>query len=145
MEKPGHYYNTTAQVSALQTLLRKLPDLTQPFDRPPKRHVPGTARHLDADQVQELIAGYHAGATVYELADRFGVDRRTVSAILHRHGVEMRRRGLSAEQVNEAVHLYESGWSQARIGERMGVSPTTVLNRLTERGVTMRDTHGRER
>ena len=55
------------------------------------------ARQLDADQIQELIAGYQAGATVYELGARFGLERRTVSNILHRHDIPMRRRGLSAD------------------------------------------------
>jgi hypothetical protein len=35
---------------------------------------------------------------VYELGARFGVERRTVSNILHRHDVPMRRRGLSPDQ-----------------------------------------------
>jgi hypothetical protein len=79
------------------------------------------------------------------LGDQFGINRRTVSIILHRNGVEMRRRGLSLEQVDEAVRLYEAGWSLARIGERMGVDATTVLNRLRDRGVKTRDAQGRER
>ena len=83
--------------------------------------------------------------TVYQLGDRFGIDRRTVSQILHRHGVPMRRRGLSPEQIDEAVQLYDGGWSLAWIGERLGVNPSTVLARLRERGVRMRDTHGRVR
>lgn len=143
VEKPGHYYNTTAQVSALQALLRKLPNPTQPFDRPPKRHVPGIVKQLEADQAQELIAGYQDGATVYELGKRFGIERRTVSKILHRHGVEMRRRGLTSAQVDRAIWLYEAGWSLARIGENLSVHPTTVLRRLRGRGARMRDTSGR--
>ncbi|MEC3979660.1 helix-turn-helix domain-containing protein [Amycolatopsis sp. H20-H5] len=95
--------------------------------------------------MKELIAGYQAGATVYELGDRFGIDRRTVSEILHRNEVLMRRRGLSTEQVDEAARLYEGGWSLVRIGERMAVDPTTVLNRLRECGVRTRDVHGRKR
>jgi hypothetical protein len=91
----GTYYNTKPQVKALETLLRKLPDPTKPVPPPADRPRPRRARQLDADQVQELIAGYQAGATVYELATRFGIERRTVSAILHRHGVPVRRRGLS--------------------------------------------------
>jgi hypothetical protein len=47
-----------------------------------------SSRQLDANQTQALIQGYTAGATTYELGDRFGIDRRTVSAILHRHGVD---------------------------------------------------------
>jgi DNA-directed RNA polymerase specialized sigma24 family protein len=107
--------------------------------------MPGTAKQLEADQVQELVARYRAGATVYELGDRFGINRRTVSVILHRREVPMRRQGLLLEQIDEAVRLYKSGWSLARIGQRMSVDPTTVLNRLRERGVKMRDTHGHER
>ncbi|WP_219823393.1 hypothetical protein [Nocardia nova] len=68
-------------------------------------------RQLDQDHVQILIRDCVAGATTYELGDRFGVDRRTVSAILHRHDVPMRRRGLSSDQSDEAIRLYGLGWS----------------------------------
>jgi DNA-directed RNA polymerase specialized sigma24 family protein len=107
--------------------------------------LPGTARQLEADQVQELIGGYEAGATVFDLGKQFSIDRRTVSAILRRHQVRMRRRGLSPEQIDEAARLYGQGWSLARIGEKLGVDPTTVHNRLRESGVRMRDAHGRTR
>jgi hypothetical protein len=50
--------------------------------------VPGS---LDTAQVQQLIASYRSGSTVYELAEVFGIERRTVSAILHRHDVPIRR------------------------------------------------------
>ncbi|AEA23509.1 hypothetical protein Psed_1264 [Pseudonocardia dioxanivorans CB1190] len=110
-----------------------------------KRDRPGRARQLRSDQVEQLIAGYRSGATVYELGDRFGVERRTVSTILHRHGVPMRRRGLSPDQVDDAIHLYNLGWSLARVGDHLGVNHTTVLNKLRERGIPTRDTHGRPR
>ncbi|MGH3793492.1 MAG: helix-turn-helix domain-containing protein [Pseudonocardiaceae bacterium] len=71
--------------------------------------MPGTARQLDSQRVQELISGYQAGATVYQLGDQFGVDRRTVSRILHRHGAPMRRRDLSPDQIDKAVQHYEQG------------------------------------
>jgi hypothetical protein len=58
---------------------------------------------------------------VYELGARFGIERRTVSAILHRHGVPMRRRGLSPEQVDHATHLYNLGWSLARVDDHLDV------------------------
>lgn len=140
MELPGAYYNTKQQVSELESLIRRLPKASAPH-RPARRgRIPGSARQLESRQVQELIAEYAAGATVYQLGEQFGIDRRTVSAILHRHGVPMRRRGLSPAQINEAVQLYGEGWSLAKIGERMGVDPTTVLTRLRERGV--RDAQG---
>ncbi|MGY2088634.1 hypothetical protein [Nocardia gipuzkoensis] len=110
-------------------------------DQPPPRR----ARRLDEDEVRTLIQGYMSGATTYEWGDRFGVDRRTVSAILHRNDIPMRRRGLSREQVNEAVDLYDRGWPLARVARYFAVDSATVLNRLRERGVRTRDTHGRSR
>jgi len=145
VEKPGAYYNTKTLVSAFESLLRKLPDPTQPLRRTPRGRVPGTARQFDADQVQTLIAGYRAGATTYELGDRFSIDRRTVSAILHRHGVDMRRRGLSPAQVDDAIRLYSSGWSLVRIGDHLKIDPTTVLRQLRKRDIPPRDTHRRPR
>jgi DNA invertase Pin-like site-specific DNA recombinase len=141
----GPYSNTTAQVSKLEALLRKLPDPSVLVQRAQRGPLPKTARQLERDQVQELIAGYKAGATVYELGRKFGIERRTVSNILHRHDVPMRRRSLSPEQVDEAVRLYRDGWPLARIGRRLEVDPTTVLTKLRARGVRMRDTQGRER
>ncbi len=82
---------------------------------------------------------------MYELAARFGTERRTVSNILHRHAVPMRRRGLTPDQVDTAIHLYKLGWSLARIGDHLGVAHTTVLTKLRERGVQTRNTHGRHR
>ncbi|WP_083666545.1 helix-turn-helix domain-containing protein [Saccharomonospora sp. CUA-673] len=89
--------------------------------------------------MQQLIEGYKSGATVYELGDQFGIERRTASAILHRHGVPMRRRGLSEEQIDDAARLYQQGWSLARIAARMDVAAGTVRQRLYERGVPIRD------
>jgi hypothetical protein len=94
-----------AQFSELEALLKKLSDPSAPLRRAPRRPIPGTARQLEADQVQELIVAHQSGATVYELGTHFGIERRTVSAILHRHEVPMRRRGLSSEQIDEAVRL----------------------------------------
>jgi hypothetical protein len=80
---------------------------------------------------------------VYELATRFGIERRTVSNILHRHGVPMRRRGLSPDQVDTAIHLYKLGWSRARVGNHLGVGHTTFLAALRRHGIPTRDPQGR--
>jgi hypothetical protein len=139
------YYNPKDQVKALEQLREKLPSLDTHLPAPVEQDRPRRARRLGAEQVQELIAGYRSGSTVYELGVLFGIERRTVSTILHRHGIPMRRRGLSPEQVGHAIHLYNLGWSLARVGERLEVNHTTVLTKLRENGITTRDTHGRPR
>lgn len=96
---------------------------------------PGTRqaqKRLDPASVDALVDGYLSGQTVYELAAEFGIERRTVSAHLHRRGVPMRRRGLSLAQKEEALTLRDRGWSLARIGARFDVAPGTVLNGLRQ-------------
>ena len=144
-EVRGPYSNTKDQVRALEELRKKLSSLDTPEPPSIKHDRPRRVRQLRDAQVEQLIADYRSGATVYELGDRFGIERRTASNILHRHGVPMRRRGLSPEAVDDAIHLYNLGWSLARVGECLGVDHTTVLNKLRERGVPTRDTHGRPR
>ncbi|MFD2414767.1 helix-turn-helix domain containing protein [Amycolatopsis pigmentata] len=92
-----------------------------------KRDRPRRVRQLAADQVEQLIADYQSGATVYELGDRFGIERRTVSNILHRHRVPMRRRGLTPEQVDDAIHLYNLGWSHGTLGARAATITSLLL------------------
>ncbi|MBF6215592.1 hypothetical protein IU487_31850 [Nocardia puris] len=148
----GPYYNPETagrnperQLVALENLIQKLPDPTTPASPTVERPKPQRARRLDAAEVAELITGYQSGATVYELADRFGIERRTVSNILHRHEVPMRRRGLSPDQVHTAIHLYKLGWSLARVGNHLGVNHTTVLAALRRAGIPTRDPRGRAR
>lgn len=64
MEVPGGYYKTKQQVSKLELLIKKLPGASKPL-RPARRgRLPGLARQLESQQVQELISGYQAGATL---------------------------------------------------------------------------------
>jgi len=88
-----------------------------------KRDRPPRVRQLCANQIKELIANYQSGATVYELGGRFGIERRTVSNILHRHGVPVRRRGHSPDQVAQAIHRYN-------LALRFGVPHWVVPSRL---------------
>jgi transposase-like protein len=100
-------------------------------------------RRLERPDQQELIARYRAGDLMSDLAQRYGVHRRTVSAILKRHGVPTRASGLAPEQIQRAVLMYAQGQSLAKIGKQLGVDAGTVHARLREQDVQMRDTHGR--
>jgi DNA invertase Pin-like site-specific DNA recombinase len=138
VEKRGPYYNTKAQVRTLEALLEKLPKPGSPEPKRPRRRPPRTARQLDTEQTQELIAAYRAGSTVYQ----FGIDRRTVGKILTRNGVQTKHPGLGPADVDQAARLYADGWSLARIGQRLGITATTIHRRLREQGVAMRTTTG---
>jgi predicted RNA polymerase sigma factor len=85
----GTYYNPDAQVEALETLLRKLPDPAAPASPFTDRTQPGRARQLDASRIQALIQGYTAGATT-QRAER---ERR---AAAQRADEEIRREKMRA-------------------------------------------------
>ena len=86
---------------------------------------------------------YQAGATVYQLAQEFGISRHTVSGRLKKVGAKMRGRSPDNELIDSMVGLYESGYSLAAVGNRVGTSPGTVRHYLITRGVQTRDSHGR--
>ena len=85
-----------------------------------------------------MVADYTAGATLTDLASKFGYSRGGISGALKRAGVQLRRQGLTSSQVDEAERLYCAGLSLARVGERLEVDAGTVRIRLIQRGVTMR-------
>lgn len=143
VELRGTHYNTNVQVRTLEALVRRLPTTVTRTATSPKRRKPRRARQLSNQQAHELTVAYQSGETVYDLAERFKINRKTVSGILHRAGVQIRGR-LTSEQVDEAMQLYASGQSLARIAVKLDTTANTVRARLIERGVRTRDSHGRE-
>ena len=125
--------------------LLSLPKVTAEVASSTVRIRRATPIRLSTQQIADLVRGYRAGQNTYELADRFGLHRATVSAHLHRQGVTVRRQGLNADGVDHAVHLYQQGWSLARIGDHLSVDGGTVWSALKAQGVRLRDPHGRER
>ena len=137
MELLGRYSNRTNWANRVQQALSSRRSATEQHTRR------GTARRLAPERVAALVAGYRQGATVYELAKCYKINRRTVSEHLHRQGVKMRRQGLAEQQVAEASRLYRQGWPLARIARHCGVNTGTVWLALRACRVPMRDTHGK--
>lgn len=102
-------------------------------------------KHLDEYEIEQIVAGYTAGESVYELADRFICHRITISNYLKDRGVQMRRVPLDNEKIQEAIHLYESGLSLVKVGEIVGASSKTVRTRLLEQGIVIRSPHDWQR
>jgi DNA invertase Pin-like site-specific DNA recombinase len=100
-------------------------------------------RH-DASEIAQLVAGYQAGSTIFELAEQFGCHHETVCRRLKTEGVQMRGRQLTPAQVDEAERLYTAGHSLASVGEQLGVWSSTIRKHLRNRGVVMRPPHIRQ-
>lgn len=136
VEMRGAHYNLNPQVIVLEELPHQLPvseSLETPGSRRKPSGLPRRLKKLNADQKRELIDAYCDGATIYELAERFGIDRKTASRILYRQDVPTRGRGLSPAQAERTAHLRAAGWTLARIAEHFGVSARTVARRLGDR------------
>jgi hypothetical protein len=96
-------------------------------------------------EIIDLTTRYKAGATVYELADRFRIHRGTVSSLLERQGVPRRGQSLTSSQIAKAIDLYSMGYSLAKIAPEFACNPSTVWLALLKAGMRMKDSHGRER
>ena len=106
--------------------------------RNPRRRIQ-RAKRLNPSQLTSLVEGYASGATVYQLADRLRIDRRTVSIRLKEQGVNLRRASPTPAMVDKMVQLYTSGLSAQKTGELVGVSADTVLNNLRNSNVARPD------
>jgi len=102
-----------------------------------------TSPRISGAKTQQIAKGYEAELTVYELAEKYGVHRATVSEVLKRNEIAMRRQPPTEAQVDKMVRLYQEGPSLQRVGDRLGFNASTVLNKLRARGITTRDSHAR--
>lgn len=101
-------------------------------------------RRLTAEQVDQLLDEYRAGASMKDLANQWRLHRTTVAAHLRRAGVAPRRRGVPAARLLEAVRLYGQGWSCKRLAERYGCDDETVRQALKRADVSLRAPWERE-
>ena len=106
---------------------------------------PNRARRLTAEQIDELVDAYKAGATAKELGERFKIHKTTVGKHLRARGVDTTPPSITPEDIPKIIWLYEKQyWSTERIAIKLNTSARSVRSRLLEAGVKMRDTHGRE-
>lgn len=142
MEVVGRWSNLSEQGERLQNLVEMVPSgPVEPIARTPKR----VSRRLRQAEIEKVVAGYRAGASVYKLGRQFQIHRDTVASILERQGIPRRGRPLSPAQIEKSVRLYGEGQSLAKIAPKMGCHPSTVRLALLSAGVQLRDSHGRER
>ncbi|WP_410623199.1 hypothetical protein [Amycolatopsis sp. cmx-8-4] len=88
------------------------------------------------------MAAREAGASTYQLGQRFGVHRQTVGKYLKANGIDLTP-GIPPTVLTKASRLYEAGWSLARIATKLDVSAETLRTSLIRSGVKMRGAHER--
>jgi len=99
----------------------------------PRRTIRQEQRHLAPAETEVLCREYQDGASTYQLAKKWGVNRHTVTAILERNGIEQRNHTakISEDEVAEAKGLHtEEGWSVNALARRYGISSKTMKSRL---------------
>jgi hypothetical protein len=99
-------------------------------------------RVIIADEVQ-LVKVYQAGATLKQLAVRYGVNHRTAAAVLGRAIVKSRHTRLSSIDIAQAISLNRSGLSLSAVAEALGGCANSIRNHPRKAGVAIRDSHGR--
>lgn len=96
-------------------------------------HAPRQARRLSAEELDSLVAGYHEGRTVWQLAAKFRISRGVAAEHLKNRGVVMRPTVLGAE-TKRALELHADGLSANRIGKLVGRDPKTVRSMIRRNG-----------
>lgn len=85
-----------------------------------------------------MVTDYQAGATLTDLAAKYGYNRVGVASALKTAGVRLRRTALTNDQADEAERLYAEGQSLATVAARFDVDAGTIWTRLIKRGVAIR-------
>jgi len=142
VELIGRYSNPFEQGERLRDLIEMVPRGSPEVSAGTGKQV---HRRLCPAEIEELVAGYQAGATACQLADQFRIHRTTVLSLLERQSVARHNRRLSSTQINQARELYAAGQSLAKIGKQLGCHASTVRLALLKAGVRMRDCQARER
>ena len=106
------------------------------------RRIETAQTSLTAAEIDNLICDYLGGASINDLAQRYGIHRATVFAHLRRRNTPRRRPGLDVDEAAEAVRLFRGGVSVRAIGRRMGVGRKAVRTALVNAGLIVDSTNG---
>ena len=97
----------------------------------------GPPSRMPLEELEELVA---AGATAYEIADRYGLHEVTVRQVCERHGLKLRpmRPSLEEDTARAIRAAYAEGLSFAQLAERFAISRARIATlahqgRLTPR------------
>lgn len=112
-------------------------DLKGRLSNPPQQR-------LSPNGIDDLISAYQAGATISQLAARYGIHRTTVTALLDQHQIPRHsaRTNWGDDELRKAAEQYGSGKSLAGVASGYGIDAQTVANRFRRAGIPIRPRRG---
>lgn len=137
------WYGSTEQLTSVATEVRRLHKRPHPLqEQDPAsasvRETPGY-RFVTGKKAAEIARLYATDITATDVSEISGHPLRTVTDVLRRHGVEIRRQFRRVDvDCSEVERLYRSGQSIRKIAEKLGVNKSTVSKHLASAGVALR-------
>ena len=78
-------------------------------------------------EIPELASDYKSGMTVYELADKYGCHRNTISKTLKKHGVNVTIQKITTdEELQKLMYLRKTGSTNEQTAQQLGINQSTV-------------------
>ena len=78
-----------------------------------------------------MVASCERGASVRKLAEKYGVNRNTVTRELKQRGITPRRTKLTPEKQAQLARRAAAGWNHQQLAEHFRVSVATVKRILS--------------
>jgi len=96
-------------------------------------------RDFSEADIAAIIASYTNGMITSDIAAKYGCNRKTISGILKKNGVEVSKKKIkSEEEVSRILVLYERNHTIEEIANQFGVGVTVINRLLHKRGVEVR-------
>lgn len=92
-------------------------------------------KHLNPEEIEQIVQRYQNGESTYKLAKEFNCHRRTIANNLRKQGIKV---SIEKIDLEEAAKLYESGWTTKQLAEIYHMSDNAVSRRLKKAGIRMR-------
>ena len=102
-----------------------------------RRKITQPQKRLLNAEISDIIVGYENGLSTYVLAEKYGCNRKTISAHLKKNGVTVTK-AFSAQGKEEIANMYQSGLTVAEIAKQLKANCSTIIRHLHANGVQMR-------
>lgn len=133
----------TELLTTVATAVKRFHKIFHPLQEqdptPTSAHETPGYRFVTGKEAAEIVRLYATGISATEVGEKTGRPLRTVTDVLRRQGVEIRRQFSRVDvDCSEIERLYRSGQSIRKIAEVLGVSKSTVSENLASAGVALR-------